>query len=110
MVFRKAVRNEAIKRHLPYEEVKTIEDDDISEDETSLDGEHFVNPADLREAQQESGFETDAIGNSQDPDEGGVDTSGLGLVHAIHRRGRQMLTENEINFIKSLLKVKNHNF
>ena len=50
MVFRKAVRNEAIKRHLPYEEVKTIEDDDISEDETSLDGEHFVNPADLREA------------------------------------------------------------
>jgi hypothetical protein len=36
-------------RSLPYEEVKTIEDDDISEDETSLDGENFVNPADLRE-------------------------------------------------------------
>lgn len=50
IVFRKAVRNEAMKRSLPYEEVKTIEDDDISEDETSVDGDQFVNPADLREA------------------------------------------------------------
>ena len=57
-----------MKRSLPYEEVKTIEDDDISEDETSVDGDHFVNPADLREAQHASGLESDAIGNSQDPD------------------------------------------
>jgi hypothetical protein len=50
VVFRKAVKNEAQKRNLPYEEVKTIEDDDISEDETSVDGDGFVNPADKREA------------------------------------------------------------
>ena len=50
IVFREAVKNEAIKRNLPYDEVKKIEDDDISEDgETSLDGEGFINPADARE-------------------------------------------------------------
>jgi hypothetical protein len=59
IVFRKAVKNEAILRNLPFEEVKGIEDEDISDDD------EFINPADARETAGESGLETDAVfGNS----------------------------------------------
>jgi Rieske Fe-S protein len=66
IVFRKAVKNEAILRNLPFEEVKGIEDEDISDDETSIDdNDEFINPADARETAGESGLETDAVfGNS----------------------------------------------
>jgi hypothetical protein len=51
LVFMRAVKNEAIIRKLPFEEVEDVDNDDIS-DETSIEensDDDFVNPADCRE-------------------------------------------------------------
>jgi len=51
-VFRRAIKQEAINRKLPYEEVPEIDGEDISDESSSEDqdsDEEFVNPADKRE-------------------------------------------------------------
>ena len=66
LVFRRAVKIEAISRKLPFEEVEDVNnDDDISDESTSQhdSSDEFINPADLKKKQVEPLME-----NSQDPD------------------------------------------